>query len=137
MSRRSVFEDLVKICHPYPQGPTDEEGRPTDEAAEAVHQDRQNALLALEEADLDAASQQEDRDAVLAEVEKAGEQKRDAERRLRLLLAYAREFVGPRPYPLDDLARAAQMSISGVRTGYGDAEVEEVERLTGERPWRR
>jgi hypothetical protein len=57
--------------------------------------------------------------------------------RERLLLAYAREFVGPRPYPLDDLAQAVQMSIPGVRTGYGDAEVDEVERLTGERPWRR
>jgi hypothetical protein len=36
-----------------------------------------------------------------------------AERDLRLLIAYAREFAEPRPYRLDDLARAAGMSISG------------------------
>lgn len=56
-----------------------------------------------------------------------------AERRLRVLLAYGREFVGPRPYRLEDLARAAGMSISGVRTAYGDDEIAEVARATGAR----
>ena len=48
-----------------------------------------------------------------------------------------REFTRPRPYRLEDLARAAGMSISGVRTSYDDDEVAEVTRLTGARPARR
>jgi AraC-like DNA-binding protein len=60
-----------------------------------------------------------------------------AEARMRLLIAYGREFTRPRPYRLEDLARAAGMSISGVRTAYDDDEVAEVARLTGARPARR
>ncbi len=57
-----------------------------------------------------------------------------AERDLRLLIAYAREFTEPRPYRLDDLARAAGMSISGVRTAYDDDEISHVTQITGLRP---
>ena len=41
-----------------------------------------------------------------------------AAREMRLLLAYAREFATPRPYRLVDLAEAAGMSVSGIRTAY-------------------
>ncbi|GAA2756179.1 hypothetical protein GCM10009872_15390 [Actinopolymorpha rutila] len=34
------------------------------------------------------------------------------------MLAYGREFVHPRPYRLIDLASAAGMAVSGVRTAY-------------------
>jgi hypothetical protein len=47
------------------------------------------------------------------------------------LIAYGREFTRPRPYRLEDLARAAGMSVSGVRTAYDEDEVAEVARLTG------
>jgi hypothetical protein len=57
-----------------------------------------------------------------------------AERDLRLLIAYAREFAEPRPYRLDDLARAAGMSISGVRTAYDDDEISHVTQITGLHP---
>lgn len=56
-----------------------------------------------------------------------------AEQRLLLLLAYAREFVAPHPYTLADLARPAGMSISGVRTSYGQDEIREVARRIGAR----
>ena len=46
-----------------------------------------------------------------------------ADEGLRLLLAYAREVVAPRPYTLSDLAEAAGLSISGVRVAYGPADV--------------
>ena len=59
-----------------------------------------------------------------------------AERDLRLLLAYAREFAEPRPYRLEDLARAAGMSISGIHTAYDDDEIGEVASLTGLPPRR-
>ena len=46
-----------------------------------------------------------------------------AELEMRRLIAYAREFVRPRPYTLADLAEAAGMSISGIRTAYDDDEI--------------
>jgi len=55
---------------------------------------------------------------------------------MRLLLAYAREFVRPQPYQLKDLARAASMSISGVRIAYDEDEVHELIALTGVKPRR-
>lgn len=55
---------------------------------------------------------------------------------MRLLIAYGREFTRPRPYKLEDLAGAAGMSVSGVRTAYDDDEVAEVARRTGTKPRR-
>lgn len=46
--------------------------------------------------------------------------------------SYGRDFTRPRPYRLEDLARAAGMSISGTRTAYDDDEIAEVARLTGQ-----
>lgn len=50
---------------------------------------------------------------------------------IRRLLAYGREFVRPRPYRLVDLADAAGMSISGVRTAYDADDVAQVTAATG------
>jgi len=50
------------------------------------------------------------------------------EQTLRALLAFAREFISPRPYTLGVLAEASGMSISGIRTAYGDEEVEFINR---------
>ena len=44
---------------------------------------------------------------------------------MRLLIAYGRRFTHPRPYKLIDLANAAGMSISGVRTAYDEEEVDQ------------
>ncbi len=48
-----------------------------------------------------------------------------------------REFAEPRPYRLEDLARAAGMSISGIRTAYDDDEIGEVTAITRLAPRRR
>ena len=47
------------------------------------------------------------------------------------MLAYAREHTQPRPYRLADLAQAAGMSISGIRTAYTQADIDHAARLTG------
>jgi hypothetical protein len=70
-------------------------------------------------------------DPLLAALADAAQRKQRADRDLRLLLAYAREHVQPRPYRLADLATAAGMSISGVRTAYTQADIEHAARLTG------
>jgi hypothetical protein len=75
-------------------------------------------------------------DPLLTLVELARDRMLAAERELRLLLAYAREFAEPRPYRLEDLARAAGMSISGIRTAYDDDEIGEVTAITGLAPRR-
>jgi hypothetical protein len=58
-------------------------------------------------------------------------QQHDLDAAMRRLLAYGREFTRPRPYRLADLADAAGMSISGVRTAYDAEEVRQVAAATG------
>jgi hypothetical protein len=62
-------------------------------------------------------------DALLAALAGTRRRKEQADRDMRLLLAYAREIAAPRPYRLADLAHAAGMSISGVRTAYTHTDI--------------
>jgi hypothetical protein len=61
-------------------------------------------------------------------------QRHDLDAAMRRLLAYGREFTRPRPYRLADLADAAGMSISGVRTAYDADEITQVAQATGLTP---
>jgi AraC-like DNA-binding protein len=63
-------------------------------------------------------------DALLEAIRAVRQRKEKADRDMRLLLAYAREHVTPRPYRLADLAQAAGLSISGVRTAYSQADID-------------
>jgi AraC-like DNA-binding protein len=63
-------------------------------------------------------------DPVLAAIEEARNRRDQADRDVRILLAYARELTRPRPYRLIDLAAAAGMSVSGVRTAYTQEDIE-------------
>ena len=70
-------------------------------------------------------------DPLLAALADAARRKQRADYDIRLLLAYAREHTQPRPYRLADLAQAAGMSISGIRTAYTQADIDHAARLTG------
>ncbi len=70
-------------------------------------------------------------DPLLAALADTRRRKEQADRDMRLLLAYAREHTQPRPYRLADLAKAAGMSTSGVRTAYTKADIDQAARLTG------
>ncbi len=72
-------------------------------------------------------------DVLLTALADARQRRDQADRDIRLLLAYAREVVTPRPYRLADLASAAGMSISGVRTAYTTADVDHVTALLAAR----
>ncbi|HTR95428.1 MAG TPA: phosphoribosylaminoimidazolesuccinocarboxamide synthase [Trebonia sp.] len=136
MPARDIITDLTDLSCPLPEEP--EEFADEDEAAgwramaDAAADDRekyeQNLRLSWERID--------GHDPLLNAIETARSAMLKAEARMRLLVAYGREYVHPRPYRLEDLARAAGMSISGVRTAYGEDEVAEVARLTGARPRR-
>ena len=72
------------------------------------------------------------KDPLLAALADARDRKQQIEMDIRLMLAYARELATPRPYRLADLAQAAGMSISGVRTAYTHADVAHAARLTSD-----
>lgn len=137
MANRDIFSDLACLLRPVPEYPGD--AAPTHELEawsamrEEAERDREHVArdlrLRWDNAD--------DYDPLLSEIGTARAAMIEAEQRMRLLIAYGRELVEPRPYKLDDLARASGMSISGVRTAYDDDEVAEVSRLTGARPRRR
>ena len=68
-------------------------------------------------------------DPVLAALRAARDRRDQADRDIRILLAYARELTTPRPYRLADLAAATGKSISGIRTAYTAADVDTARRI--------
>jgi hypothetical protein len=68
-------------------------------------------------------------DPVLAALRAASARRDQADRDIRILLAYARELATPRPYRLADLAEATGKSISGIRTAYTTADVDTARRI--------
>ena len=68
-------------------------------------------------------------DPVLAALRAARARRDQADRDIRILLAYARELATPRPYRLADLAEATGKSISGIRTAYTTADVDTARRI--------
>ena len=68
-------------------------------------------------------------DPVLAALRAARARRDQADRDIRILLAYARELATPRSYRLADLADATGKSISGVRTAYTDHDVSTARRI--------
>jgi glutathione S-transferase len=134
MNKRDIFTDVVAILHPVPQpepGDEDDDGFRAmyDEAVE----DRERALDMLR-----LSWEHDDQDPLISALYGARRAKEQAEEQIRELLAYGREFVQPRPYTLGDLATAAGMSISGVRTAYQHRDVDAVADATGAKPrdWR-
>ncbi|APU15083.1 MULTISPECIES: hypothetical protein [Actinoalloteichus] len=136
MVMRNILSDLCGIVHPLPDHPGEDapDGALdvfSDQTADVEH-DRERLR-----GNMEAAWDGADVDPLLGEISDARAEIRAAEHRLRLLIAYGREFVEPRPYTLDTLAQAAGMSVSGVRTAYDDEEIVEVARRIGAKLRRR
>jgi hypothetical protein len=66
----------------------------------------------------------QDSDPVLAALRAARARRDQADRDIRILLAYARELSTPCPYRLADLAAATGLSLSGVRTAYTQHDID-------------
>lgn len=75
-----------------------------------------------------------DYDPLISEINAARRAMREAEARMRMLVAYGREFIKPQPYQLKDLAGATGMSISGTRSAYSVEESAAVARRIGRQP---
>jgi glutathione S-transferase len=134
VSRRDIFTDVAAILYPIPRpepGEEDHDGflAMRDEAAAEQQRTAESLRISWEEGD---------QDPLIGALVHARQAKEEAEQQIRALLAYGREFVQPRPYTLGDLAGAAGLSISGVRTAYGHRDVDAVAGTTGAKPreWR-
>ena len=124
---RDVCDDVAAVVVPVPvAGQVDPPELFDDVAAEVRAEQREYAerlRVAYDEADVDP---------VLAEIVRLRRERDRCERRMRQLVAYGREFVGPRPYPLAALAAAAGLANhSSARTFYGPEEIGAVAGLTG------
>ncbi|TDD17615.1 hypothetical protein [Nonomuraea diastatica] len=111
---KEITEELAKVLIPEPV--KDEHEEPDDHAARAKSaSEARNALVGEL---MMAAGASPAEDPVLARLGELAAQKREIQRQIRLITAYAREFVRPEPYRLRALAEAAGMSISTIRTIY-------------------
>lgn len=129
----SVLDEIAAILHPMPEPGGVEPEEMYSDACEEVAADRAQTAAYLERA-WDAAAAEP----LLNAIGAARRRKEQAEEEIRQLLAYGREFTRPRPHTLSDLAAAAGMSVSGVRTGYDHEHVAAVAAAIGRpsRDWR-
>ncbi|MER5917955.1 hypothetical protein ABT124_48755 [Streptomyces sp. NPDC001982] len=117
----------IRIPLPQPGDVTPQELYP--DAREEAEQARENYAFALE-------AQHDDlqEDLLLIALGNARAAREAADREIRHLLAYGREFHGDRPYKLEPLAHASGMTPSGIRTAYGSSEIDAVARQIGRTP---
>lgn len=128
-----MYEEIAAILHPLPAPGSIEPEDIYNDVCGEIDKDRQDAVHALE-----IAWDVEEAEPLLRSITLARRRKEEAEEEIRLLLAYGREFTRPRPYTLAELAAAAGMSVSGVRTAYDHAQVAGVAEAIGRpgRDWR-
>ncbi|SDY00695.1 hypothetical protein SAMN05216215_1018117 [Saccharopolyspora shandongensis] len=128
MAGTDIFDHIAALAYPMPTDPA--QCDPPDLIADA--QDHVRELREDYAHNLRGAWEAEDWDPLLTEIERVRRQRDEVDRQLRQLIAYGREFVGPRPYPLATLAKAAGLgSHSSARTFYGEDEVAAVAAVTG------
>lgn len=151
MAKRDLIDDLVDLLYPLPnRGAVQlDDGGPDDPAAvddawdaacdwaEQRRRELEDSLRTAQDADVVVLAPGDipvQFDPLISELKRAQADRRNAEERIRLLLAYAREY-SPRAYSLAELGRAAGISGSGVRTVYNPTDVGRVSRLLhGRRP---
>ncbi|MFD8368409.1 hypothetical protein ACFW9V_36810 [Streptomyces hygroscopicus] len=121
-----LIGDIAAIGVPLPQpGDVTPQELYSDALAEA-EQAREDYAFALE-----AQCDDLQEDPLLIALVNARAAREAADREIRHLLAYGREFHGDRPYKLEPLAQASGMTPSGIRTAYGNSEIETVARGIG------
>lgn len=124
-----VIGDIAAIRHPLPRP---QDVTPPELFPDALEQAER--ARAQEAVGLGAATDGLEADPLLVALSDARARRRAAEAEIRRLLAYGRAFHGSRPYKLEDLAEASGMTPSGVRTAFGEAEVDFVTEQVGRSP---
>lgn len=129
MAAHDMCSDIAALLNPFP--PPDE-AAPEDRGevpAEYILHKREELAESLRN-----SWSYGDVDPLLSTLSGLHAQRLQLESQMRMLIAYARRFTHPRPYKLIDLANAAGMSISGVRTAYEHEEIDQVSELLGRPP---
>ncbi|MFI6661492.1 hypothetical protein ACIBL8_38925 [Streptomyces sp. NPDC050523] len=118
-----LIEDIAAIREPLPEPGSVTPEELFDDAYTQAQQARSDYA-----ADLEAQCDGLGEDPLLLAIGNARARKEAADREIRLLLAYGREFHAERAYKLEQLAEISGMTPSGVRTAYTDREVDAVAR---------
>ena len=117
MTTRDMCAEIAALLNPLPAaGDPLAEDAPYGQLAEEQDQHAESLRLAWDEGGVDP---------LLSTLARLRQERLRLEADMRLLVAYGRRFTHPRPYKLIDLANAAGMSISGVRTAYDEEEVDQ------------
>ncbi len=118
--------EIAALLNPMPVTGGDEDASeiPTEHYLQEQAEEAESMRLAWHEGGIDP---------LLSSLAHLRAQRLRLEADMRLLIAFGRRFTHPRPYKLIDLANAAGMSISGVRTAYDDEEIDQAAEILGRR----
>ena len=119
MAVNDTFADIAALLNPMPAR-TDDNDDTWNDMAWSVHEARE-----AEAEQLRLGWEHQDEDPLLSTLAGLRARRLRLEADMRLLIAYGRRFTYPRPYKLIDLANAAGMSISGIRTAYDADEIDQ------------
>ncbi|WP_068923592.1 hypothetical protein [Planobispora rosea] len=133
MTSRHLLNDLAAIRYPEPFFPEDDETPPAERDTARIDAEEARAAF-LAELTTAEESSGPGFDPLLSTLEELVAIKKDADEKIRLLLAYGRIYVTPRPHTLDALGQAAGLTPSGVSRAFGAEEILEVGDRTGLRP---
>ena len=123
MTLHDTCADIAALLNPMPSPVVDGDGSGDESCshtAEAAWREREEMAE-----DLRTAWSEGDIDPLLSTLTALRNRRLQLEADMRLLIAYGRCFTHPRPYKLIDLANAAGMSISGIRTAYDTDEIDQ------------
>ncbi|MFE2090683.1 hypothetical protein [Streptomyces sp. NPDC059460] len=132
-SHQELLDDVFAIRWPLPHYDEDDQTPPHQRGAavDAAHRPRTAFFHTWGAA---RAEHGPDYDPLLASLEDLIAIKKAADEQIRLLLAYGRVYVTPRPHTLETLGEAAGLTPSGVSRAFGAKEVLAVGDLIGRRP---
>ncbi|WP_159401174.1 hypothetical protein [Streptomyces sp. NRRL B-24484] len=131
MTSQELLDDVLAIR--WPHFPEDDQ-TPRQVRGAAVDDARKPRLAFIQQLGAAVEEHGPDHDPLLAALEDLVAIKKAADEQIRLLLAYGRVYVTPRPHTLETLGQAASLTPSGVSRAFGAKEVLAVGDLTGRRP---
>ena len=127
MTTRDICAEIAALLNPVP---LPDDGQDSDDVPYGqLEEEREEEAEMLRTAWAEGGI-----DPLLSTLAQLRQERLRLEVEMRLLIAYGRRFTHPRPYKLIDLANAAGMSISGVRTAYGGEEVNQAAGILGRLP---
>jgi hypothetical protein len=133
MPLHDACAEIAALLHPIPEHTDQDDADQGEEAYQAMADAAWQEQEELAE-QLRLSWQELGTDPLLSTLRGMANERLLLEANMRLLMAYGRRFTSPRPYKLIDLARAAGLSISGVRIAFTDDEITQAAEILGRPP---